>query len=151
VLAALLQLIAVRGATRPADPGLIPWRCPSKSHDREHLGLRGRRVLVSREWSGKTLAEHKANRGAVVREALLSAGMVAPEIEGLAASVRAPDGLSRHVWTHGRSPTLPATCGRSWRRSPSGNGGEPNTKQLWILFQQLARRMKEVSCSAEGC
>ena len=74
-------------------PGLIPGRCWSKAHDREHLGLGGRRVLVSREWSGKTLAEHKADRAAVVREALLSAGMVAPEIERLAASVRASDGL----------------------------------------------------------
>lgn len=59
-------------------PGLIPGRCMSKAHDREHLGAGGRRVLVSREWSGKTLAEHKADRAAVVREALLSAGMVAP-------------------------------------------------------------------------
>jgi hypothetical protein len=39
----------------------------------------------------------------VVREALLSAGMVAPEIERLAASVRAPDGLPRYVWTDGEA------------------------------------------------
>jgi hypothetical protein len=38
----------------------------------------------------------------VVREALLSAGMVAPEIERLAATVRAPDGLPRYVWTDER-------------------------------------------------
>ncbi|WP_328823625.1 hypothetical protein [Microlunatus kandeliicorticis] len=25
--------------------------CSSKAHDREHLGLGGRRVLVSRQWS----------------------------------------------------------------------------------------------------
>ena len=66
------------------------------------LGLGGRRVLVSREWSGKTLSEHRADRAAVVREALLSAGMVAPEIERLAASVRASDGLPRYVWTDSR-------------------------------------------------
>jgi hypothetical protein len=40
-------------------PGLTAGRCMSKAHDREHLGASGRRVLVSREWSRKTLAEHK--------------------------------------------------------------------------------------------
>jgi hypothetical protein len=83
-------------------PGLIPGRCVSKSHDRENLGLGGRRVLVSRGWSGKTLAEHKADRATVVREALLSAGMVPPEIERLAACVRASDGLPRFVWSETR-------------------------------------------------
>jgi hypothetical protein len=77
----------------------MPWPLPVEAHDREHLGLGGRRVLVSRKWSGKTLSEHKADRATVVREALLSAGMVAPEIERLAASVRATDGLPRFVWT----------------------------------------------------
>jgi hypothetical protein len=50
-----------------AGPGLVPGRCASKAHDRENLGLGGRRVLVSRQWSGKTLTEHKADRAAVVR------------------------------------------------------------------------------------
>ena len=48
-------------------PGLVPGRCTSKAHDREHLGCGGRRVLVSRDWSGKTLAKHKADRATVVR------------------------------------------------------------------------------------
>jgi len=74
----------------------------SKAHDRETLGLGGRRVLVSREWSGKTLAEHKADRATVVREALLSAGVVAPEIERMAVDVKASDGLPRYVWTDSR-------------------------------------------------
>ena len=59
-------------------PGLVPGRCSSKAHDREHLGCGGRRVLVSRDWSGKTLAEHKADRATVVREALDAAGMHRP-------------------------------------------------------------------------
>jgi len=83
-------------------PGLIPGRCPSRAHDRENLGLGGRRVLVSRDWSGKTLAEHKADRATVVREALLSAGVVAPEVERMAADVLASDGLPRFVWTDSR-------------------------------------------------
>jgi hypothetical protein len=36
--------------------------CPSKAHDRDHLGLGGRRVLVSRRWTGKTPDEHRADR-----------------------------------------------------------------------------------------
>ena len=83
-------------------PGLIPGRCQSKTHDREHLGVGGRRVLVSRDWSGKTLSEHKADRATVVREALLSAGIVAPEVERMAADVLSADGLPRFIWTDDR-------------------------------------------------
>ena len=57
---------------------------------------------MSRDWSGKTLAEHKADRATVVREALLSAGVAAPEIERMAADVKASDGLPRYVWTDSR-------------------------------------------------
>jgi len=47
-----------------ARPGLIPGRCKGKAHRREYLGYAGRRVLVSRKWSGKTLADHRADRKA---------------------------------------------------------------------------------------
>ena len=80
-------------------PGLTPGRCSSKAHDREHLGCGGRRVLVSRDWSGKTLAKHKADRASVVREALDAAGMLTPDFERMAADVLSPDGLPRFVWT----------------------------------------------------
>jgi hypothetical protein len=45
-----------------ARPGLVPGRCKGKAHDPDHLGYAGRRVLVSRKWSGKTLADHRADR-----------------------------------------------------------------------------------------
>ena len=45
-----------------ARPGLMPGACKGKAHRREHLGYAGRRVLVSRKWSGKTLAHHRADR-----------------------------------------------------------------------------------------
>jgi excisionase family DNA binding protein len=54
---------------------MLPGHCKHKAHDRDHLGLGGRRVLVSRRWSGKTLAGHKADRAAVVRQALEEAGI----------------------------------------------------------------------------
>jgi hypothetical protein len=50
-----------------AGPGMVPGHCKHKAHDRANLGLGGRRVLVSRQWSGKTLTAHKADRAAVVR------------------------------------------------------------------------------------
>ena len=40
-----------------ARPGLAPGRCKGKAHDPDHLGYAGRRVLVSRKWSGKSLAD----------------------------------------------------------------------------------------------
>ena len=43
-------------------PGLAPGACKGKAHRPEHCGYAGRRVLVSRKWSGKTLADHRANR-----------------------------------------------------------------------------------------
>ena len=47
-----------------ARPELRPGCCKGKAHGREHLGYGGRRVLVSRKWSGKTLADHRGDRKA---------------------------------------------------------------------------------------
>jgi hypothetical protein len=47
---------------KKARPGLVPSCCKGKAHDADHLGYAGRRVLVSRKWSGKTLADHRADR-----------------------------------------------------------------------------------------
>lgn len=79
-------------------PGLIPGHCASKAHDREHLGLGGRRVLVSRKWSGKTLTEHRADRATVVRQVLQAAGIDAPEADRLSADVLHDDGQPRFIW-----------------------------------------------------
>jgi hypothetical protein len=57
-----------------AGPGMTPGHCKARGHDRDHLGLGGRRVLVSRHWTGKTLAHHRADRAAVVKAALEEAG-----------------------------------------------------------------------------
>ncbi len=42
---------------KDAKDGMLPGACKCKAHRREHLGYTGRRVLVSRKWSGKTLAD----------------------------------------------------------------------------------------------
>ena len=47
-----------------AKAGLVPGACKGKAHRGEHLGYAGRRVLASRKWSGKTLADHRGDRKA---------------------------------------------------------------------------------------
>jgi hypothetical protein len=43
------------------------------------LGLPGRRVLVSRRWSNKTLPDHKHDRAEFVRQTLAAIGIVKPD------------------------------------------------------------------------
>ncbi|GLY13992.1 hypothetical protein Kisp01_10080 [Kineosporia sp. NBRC 101677] len=57
-------------APKNAHEGQRPGSCRSKAHRREHLGYAGRRILVSRKWSGKTLADHKHDRRAWVMATL---------------------------------------------------------------------------------
>ncbi|ACU40163.1 replication initiator [Actinosynnema mirum] len=71
----LLYGVQPKGVTSRTTPG----HCKGKAHRRDTLGLPGRRVLVSRRWSGKTLSEHKADRAAFVREALAAAGIAKPD------------------------------------------------------------------------
>ena len=53
---------ATASSPRTPKPGMRPGGCQGKAHRREYLGYAGRRVLVSRKWSGKTLADHRADR-----------------------------------------------------------------------------------------
>jgi Replication initiator protein, pSAM2 len=46
---------------KDAKPGLAPGACSGKVHQRTTLGFTGRRVLISRMWSGKTLADTRAD------------------------------------------------------------------------------------------
>lgn len=98
----------LRYAVQPAgaEPGMEPGFCDRPAHDRTNLGCGGRRVLVSRQWSGKTLATHRADRAMVVREALSAAGIVAPEMERMAATITLPDGSPRFVWSDHRPDAI---------------------------------------------
>jgi hypothetical protein len=58
-----------------ARPSMTPGQCKGKAHQLEHLGIAGRRVLVSRKWSNKTLDDHRADRGEFVRQLLDAAGI----------------------------------------------------------------------------
>nr|WP_231387114.1 helitron helicase-like domain-containing protein [Nocardia sp. BMG111209] len=67
--------ISPRNANAKTQPG----RCKGKAHRRDTLGLRGRRVLVSRRWSNKTLPDHKADRIEFVRRVLAAVGKAKQE------------------------------------------------------------------------
>jgi hypothetical protein len=71
----LLYGIQPMGATSKTLPG----HCKGRAHRRSTLGLPGRRVLVSRKWSGKTLADHRADRKAFVAQALAEVGIEKPQ------------------------------------------------------------------------
>jgi hypothetical protein len=62
----------LRHGVQPKNPrpAMRPGHCKGKAHRREHLGYGGRRVLLSRKWSGKTLADHKHDRRAWVLDTL---------------------------------------------------------------------------------
>ena len=87
-----------RVTSNDPERGMVPGRCSSPAHHRENLGLGGRRVLVSRLWSGKTLPEHGADRRAVVAEALPAAGIDPGDADQLDADRTMPDGTPNYVW-----------------------------------------------------
>jgi hypothetical protein len=62
----LLYGIQPKGARLSTEPGV----CKGKAHKPQHLGIAGRRVLVSRKWSGKTLTDHARERAEFVRQLL---------------------------------------------------------------------------------
>jgi hypothetical protein len=55
---------------KKAHSKLRPGRCKGKVHQRDTLGIGGRRILISRDWSGKTLADHRADARTWVRHLL---------------------------------------------------------------------------------
>ena len=89
--------------------GMAPGWCRSKAHDREHLGLGGRRVLVSRRWTGKTLDQHRADRAAIVRAVLEEAGIDPDDHDTYSATALRPDGQPRYHW----SPVNPSDLGET--------------------------------------
>jgi hypothetical protein len=70
VLADMRELAAVRHPAQEPPPRSGPGQCKGKAHHYDHLGYAGRRVLVSRKWSGKTLADHRGDRQAWLTEML---------------------------------------------------------------------------------
>ncbi|MFI0448382.1 replication initiator [Actinomadura sp. 6N118] len=113
----------LRYGVQPKNPrkGLVPGFCKGKAHRREHLGYGGRRVLVSRKWSGKTMADHKADRTAWVLARLAEAGISAT---GPAAGDR------RFLWE---------------RAGPGDPDVKPITHRLLLLIEERTRRRDQLA------
>ncbi|MEU8607125.1 replication initiator [Actinoplanes sp. NPDC048791] len=62
----LLYGVQPKNATGKLRPG----HCKGRVHQKSTLGIGGRRVLVSRNWSGKTLRDHRADAHAWVKALL---------------------------------------------------------------------------------
>jgi hypothetical protein len=71
----------LRYGIQPKDThkDMRPGACKGKAHRADNLGYAGRRVLVSRKWSGKTLADHRGDRKAWLMAML---GLPDPDDEG---------------------------------------------------------------------
>jgi Replication initiator protein, pSAM2 len=132
----LRELAAVRDPAEGPPPRPGPRRVQGKAHRPEHCGYAGRRVLVSRKWSGKTLADHRTDRKAWLVETL---GLEVPD-------------RARYSWTQVPRPT-PTTCrpsGGCCTSSPTGPAGkqrlmtpgeEPATRTA--IFRQLMGEQRE--------
>ncbi len=85
---------------KDADGNTVAGSCDSKAHDRQHLGVGGRRVLVSRQWTGKTLTEHRADRAEVIRQTLAAAGVEMDDQSALSVTQNTSDDEQpRFIWT----------------------------------------------------
>ena len=113
-------------------PGLVPGACKGKAHRYDHLGYAGRRVLVSRKWSGKTLADHRGDRQAWLTEMLglpatdaatLPVGTSPARRRGLPATRQAAAALCRRPAPMGKrySPKTERRAPEDPRRRSFGN------------------------------
>jgi len=92
--------VRLRYSVTPDDtgPGLVPWDVCLPAHNRENLGLGGRRVSVSRQLSGKTLTEHRADRREVVARCSPPAASKPQTRTGSPPTAPSPTGTPRNIW-----------------------------------------------------
>ena len=107
---------------------LRPGPCKGRVHQRATLGIGGRRVLVSRDWSGKTLADHRADAHDWVRVLL---GSRRPDhVDQDQVRADAATGTRRHRSPGNSSatttPTSPPSNTGSYAASPKPSNGANN-------------------------
>jgi len=91
---------------KKAHGKLRPSNCKGRAHHKATLGIGGRRVLISRDWSGQTLADHRADARAWVR-ALLGVSLGHQDTETVEAQ---PGDAAPVAWELARpdDPDVPA-------------------------------------------
>src|SRR3954471_21622106 len=98
---------------------MVPGFCKGKAHRRAHLGYGGRRVLVSRKWSGKTMADHKNDRRDWVLARLAEAGISATQDYE----------PRRYIWE---------------RPAPGDHDVKPPDHRLLLLIDEKLRRRQQL-------
>jgi hypothetical protein len=132
----LLYGVQPKGAGRKTNPG----HCKGRAHRRTTLGLPGRRVLVSRKWSGKTVADHKADRLAFVTQMLAGVGIEKPRPDPERFVWRKVESGDTHVPPRDQLVMRAIAERITWRaeyerallaaQGPPGNGPETSATQL---------------------
>jgi hypothetical protein len=115
-------------------PCLRLRRCKGKAHRREYLGYAGRRVLVSRKWSGKTLADHRADRRTWL---LTTLGIAEPD-------------PGRYTWATVK-PATPTTCPQPAGSSTSSPTASPGSKHSTKPDAAQPERPSRSFGNWEGC
>ncbi|RKS79564.1 hypothetical protein BZB76_1036 [Actinomadura pelletieri DSM 43383] len=118
----------LRYGIQPKNPrkGLTPGFCKGKAHRREHLGYGGRRVLVSRKWSGKSLADHKADRKTWALARLAEAGITV---------TNPADPQAVHVWE---------------RAGPGDPDVKPTEQRILLLINQRIQRRRQLDAATHS-
>jgi hypothetical protein len=105
-------------------------RCGAAVHSLDSLGVKGRRVLVSRDWSGKTLADHRYDQAAWRRQLI----RVTPGLE---------DEIDEEMWARidaARNGGAPAPI--SWEMAKPGDPGVADTARRLLLLIDRHERFK---------
>jgi hypothetical protein len=141
-----------RVAPEAAGPGLVPGMCASPAHDRENLGLGGRRVPVSRRWSGKTLTPPTG-----ARSSLRCSPPTASKPQtrtGSPLTAPSPTGTPRYMWADSdpddttyvvviaASLRQAQTCRSQYEhaRTLAAHRGSPPVDESWARGSGPARR-----------
>jgi hypothetical protein len=110
-----------------AKPGLFPGRCKGKVHQRASLGFTGRRVLMSRKWSTRTMADIRGDKRAWV-QAILAGHLDGHQQDQAADQARA----------QGREPpAVDPMDGPNRYRYEYAPPGSPGVEPLHVRIQQM--------------
>jgi len=138
------SVCGVAGIWQPkgSQHSMTPGRCKGKAHRAEYLGTAGRRVLVSREWSNKTLYVRLCSTSTRIAQRPLR-----PEIAAEVSRLR-PAGTVLPPASCSRRPSLGSTAvlavmslRRHDRAAPASRTEPPSVR--WIPLP--------TRCSMPGC
>jgi hypothetical protein len=112
--------------------------CRAKVHQLDTLGLGGRRVLVSRQWSGKTLADHRYDQRAWVRALLKNTLNIDDEL----------DDTTRAQVTAAREGGSPAPI--AWELARPGDPDVPDLSRRLLRAISTSIRHREAIAAAKA-